>query len=65
MKKKLLAALAVVGSFVAASQAAQDWSSISTDVTAEISAVVPVALGVFGAVIAVVIGVRVFKRIAG
>ncbi len=65
MKKKILAALAVAGSFVTASQAAQDWSGVSTDVTAEITAVMPIALTIFGAVIAVSIGKRVFKRIAG
>ena len=44
---------------------AQDWSSVSAAVTTEITAVMPLALTVFGAVLAVVIGVKVFRRIAG
>ena len=43
---------------------AQDYSSIATDATAEITAAVPVGLTVFGAVIAIVIGKKAFKAAA-
>lgn len=70
MKKnwKQKAALAVGFVCVAAGQvasAAQDWASLGTDVDGEISAVMPVALGIMGAILAVVIGKKVLKRIAG
>lgn len=44
--------------------AAQDWSAIGTAVTTEITAVAPVAMGIAGAIIAIVVGWKVFKRIA-
>lgn len=66
MKKKVLAALAVLG--VAASNtfaAAQDWSSLGTAVTDEIGAVMPIGLTIFGSILAVAIGKKVLRRIAG
>ena len=44
--------------------AAQDWSSIGTAVSDEISAVLPVALPIMGTVVAVLIGKRVLKAVA-
>lgn len=65
MKKILTLTVAVCAPFVNVFAAAQDWSGVSTDVTTEIAAVMPVALTIFGAVIAVAIGKKVFRRIAG
>ena len=65
MKKLFVGMVAFAVMGVRSVMAAQDWASVSTAVTGEIAAVMPVALTVFGAVIAVVIGVKVFKRIAG
>ena len=64
MKKALMAALAVLAIMGQnAMAAAQDWSSITTEVGTEISAVMPVALGVFGTITAVVVGKKVLKRV--
>lgn len=65
MKKLFVGFLALVAMGLQNTMAvAQDWSSIATAVTTEISAVAPVAMGIAGAIIAIVIGWKVFKRIA-
>lgn len=67
-KKMLTATVAVMAVMLVVSQsvlaAAQDYSSIATAATAEITAAVPVGLTVFGAIIAIVIGKRAFKAAA-
>lgn len=70
VKRNAKKALAFVGiGTVATAQqsmaVAQDWSAIGTAVTTEIAAVAPVAMGIAGAIIAIVVGWKVFKRIAG
>ena len=66
MKKKLAravgASLLTLGAFSA--QAANDWSAIGTTVEAEVAAVLPVALPIMGAIIAVMVGKKVLKSIA-
>jgi len=62
--QKALLAVAFVALSVGQASAAQDWGGVSTAVTAEISAVMPIALTIFGAVIAVIIGKKVFRAIA-
>jgi len=64
IQKALLAGAFVALSVGQASAATQDWSGVSTSVTAEIAAVMPIALTIFGAIIAVMIGKKVFKAIA-
>jgi Na+-translocating ferredoxin:NAD+ oxidoreductase RnfD subunit len=65
MTKMVGCSALVLAGFTVSAQAAQDWSSVSTSVTEEITAVMPVALTIFGAIIAVAIGKKVFQKIAG
>lgn len=58
------AGVAVVGSVAFAAYSAQDYTSIGTNIGSEITAVVPVALGVVALTIGIPIAVRVLKRIA-
>lgn len=54
-------ALTVVQSAFAA---AQDYSSVGTAATAEINAVIPIALGILALVIGIPMAIRVLKRIS-
>ncbi len=68
VSSRVVASVAVVGMSVLANpmvaKAAQDYSDIETSVTGEITAVIPIALGVLGLTIGIPIAVGVFKRIA-
>lgn len=44
--------------------APQDYSTVGTGATAEIVAIIPVALGVLALAIGIPIAIRIFKRIA-
>jgi len=61
MKKLLIAGLAVVGS-AASAFAATDYTGMVTSVTAEISPAVTAALPIAGTILAIGLGVKLFRR---
>lgn len=40
-----------------------DYSALATGATTQVSAAVPIALGVMGLVLGIMVGIKVFKRI--
>ena len=63
-KKWIVGACTLAGGALS-SMAAQDWTTIGTAVTADVTAAMPVALGIGGTIIGAVIGWRVIKRVSG
>lgn len=63
-RSKLALISAGVVASASSAMAVQDWTTITTSVTDEITAVMPAALTVMGAWLAVVIGKKVLARIA-
>jgi len=56
--------LGLFGLFQSCFAAAQDWSGIGTSVDTEVSAAVPIGMGVFGALLAIAIGAKIIKRLS-
>lgn len=70
MKKKVArmmgAGVAVLSLYVGGvAQAAQDWATIGSGVDSEIAAAAPVAFAVFGSIVAITVGIKVFRKVAG
>lgn len=66
MKKKMIALLGISATLASsASAVAVDMSSIATGATEQLTDTVPDILPVVGAVVAIALGIKLFKRFVG